>query len=85
MFAWHGKNLVELDSFFGKITIFSQKFKKRPLKWPHFGAFLSWVVLWYAKWGEIKKKAVFVRFRRNLKKRILSIRDFKAIANRGWV
>lgn len=68
MFAWHGKNLVELDSLFGKITIFSQKFKKRPLKWPHFGAFLSWVVLLYAKWGEIKKKAVFVRFRRNLKK-----------------
>ena len=28
MFAWHGKNLVELDSFFGKKTIFSQKFKK---------------------------------------------------------
>lgn len=69
MFAWHGKNLVELDSFFGKITIFSQKFKKNGhLKWPHFGAFLSWVVLLYAKWGEIKKKAVFVRFRRNLKK-----------------
>lgn len=68
MFAWHDKNLVELDSFLGKITIFSQKFKKRPLKWPHFGAFLSWVVLLYAKWGEIKKKAVFVRFRRNLKK-----------------
>lgn len=68
MFAWHGKNLVELDSFFGKITIFLKSSKKRPLKWPHFGAFLSWVVLLYAKWGEIKKKAVFVRFRRNLKK-----------------
>lgn len=69
MFAWHGKNLVELDSFFWKNNnFFSKVQKKRPLKWPHFGAFLSWVVLLYAKWGEIKKKAVFVRFRRNLKK-----------------
>lgn len=45
MFAWHGKNLVELDSFFWKNNnFFSKVQKKRPLKWPHFGAFLSWVV-----------------------------------------
>lgn len=56
LFFWKNNN------FFSKVQ------KKRPLKWPHFGAFLSWVVLLYAKWGEIKKKAVFVRFRRNLKK-----------------
>ena len=67
MFAWHGKNLVELDSFFGKITIFSQKFKKTAFKMAPFWGFsvLGGIV---AKWGEIKKKAVFVRFRRNLKK-----------------
>lgn len=54
--------------FLEKKQFFLKSSKKRPLKWPHFGAFLSWVVLLYAKWGEIKKKAVFVRFRRNLKK-----------------
>ncbi len=39
MFAWHGKNLVELDSFFGKITIFSQKFKKTAFKMAPFWGF----------------------------------------------
>ena len=68
MFAWHGKNLVELDSFFGKITIFSQKFKKTAFKMAPFWSFSVLGGMLYAKWGEIKKKAVFVRFRRNLKK-----------------
>lgn len=39
MFAWHGKNLVELDSFFGKITIFSLKFKKTAFKMVSFWGF----------------------------------------------
>ena len=39
MFAWHGKNLVELESFFGKITIFSQKFKTKAFKMAQFWGF----------------------------------------------
>lgn len=54
--------------FLGKITIFSQKFKKTAFKMAPFWGFSVLGGLWYAKWGEIKKKAVFVRFRRNLKK-----------------
>lgn len=68
MFAWHGKNLVELDSFFGKITIFSQKFKKTAFKMAPFWGFLCWVVSLYAKRGKIAKRAVFARFRYNLRK-----------------
>lgn len=47
MFAWHGKNLVELDSFFGKITIFSQKFKKTAFKMAPFWGFfvLSGIII----------------------------------------
>lgn len=39
MFARHGKNLAELDSFFGQITIFFSKVQKTAFKMAPFWGF----------------------------------------------
>lgn len=62
MFAWHGKNLVELDSFFGKITIFSQKFKKTAFKMAPFWGFFVLGGIVVCKMGGNQKEGRFCVF-----------------------
>ena len=54
--------------FFGKITIFSQKFKKTAFKMAPFWGFFVLGGSLYAKRGKIAKRAVFARFRYNSRK-----------------